>query len=138
MSAAQPIVERGSVPTKSVWFGAAAAAVAFSLNGLVNWLISWRTCYIGHGEFIGLRLGGVRWLLAAITLGFLCVAIAGGIIAFRNWRAIASQEDQRFAEAHSTAGFLSLLGIVLSVTLGMGIIWLGIPLVFLNSCMRAN
>jgi len=56
MSAAQPIVERGSMPTKSVWFGAAAAAVAFSLNGLVNWVISWRTCYIGHGAFIGLRL----------------------------------------------------------------------------------
>lgn len=138
MSAAQPIVERDSVPTKSVWFGAFAAAVAFSLNGLVNWVISWRTCYIGHGEFVGLHLAAVRWLLAVITLGFLSVAIAGGITAFRNWKTIASQDDQHHGEAHSTAGFLSLLGIILSVTLSMGIIWLGIPLIFLDMCMRAN
>jgi hypothetical protein len=137
MSATQPIIER-DLPTRSVWFGAAAAAAAFSVDGLVNWVISWRTCYIGHGEFMGLHLGAVRWLLAAITLGFLCVAIAGGVTAFRNWKAIASEQDQHYRDAHGTVAFLSLLGVFLSVTLGMGIIWLGIPLIFLDICMRAN
>ena len=34
--------------------------------------------------------------------------------------------------------FMALLGVIVSVTLGMGIIWLALPPLFLDLCWRAR
>jgi hypothetical protein len=41
-------------------------------------------------------------------------------------------------EAVERPQFIALLGVIVTVTLGMGILWLAIPPLFLDICWRAR
>ena len=126
------------VPPRRLWFGTVGAAVAWALHGVVCEIISANACQNGAGSLGSLSPLGVRWLLAGITIGFLAIAVASGIISFRNWRHVGSTGDLLHAEGPQREQFMSLIGIFVSVAFVVGIIWAGLPLIFLDICMKAR
>lgn len=126
------------IPPRSLWFGTAGAAVAWALHGVVCEVISAEACRNNIGSLGLLSPLGVRWLLAAITLAFLAISVAGGIVSFRNWRHVTETRDLMHAEAPQREQFMSLGGIFLSAAFVVGIIWAGLPLIFLDICMKAR
>ncbi len=126
------------ISPRSLWFGTTAGAVAWALHGAACALISSEACVSGTGNWGALSADGVRWLLAAITLGFLAIAIVGGLISFRNWLHLAESHDLVHAEGRGRVQFMALVGIFLSATFVIGIVWAGLPLIFLDVCTKAR
>lgn len=122
----------------SLWFGFAAAWLAFAMDGFLGYIISWRTCFIGHGHLGALSMGGVRWLLAGITIVLFIISLSGGIHSYRNWRHISESKTFVEAEAAGTAEFISMIGVLSSTFMSVGIIWISIPLMLIGVCMRAH
>jgi hypothetical protein len=126
------------VSPRSLWFGATAAAIAWALHGAICAVISSQACLNGVGNLRSLSPAGVRWLLAGITLGFLAIAVIGGITSFRNWIQLAGQHDLVHAEGGGREQFMALGGIFVSAAFVIGIIWAGLPLIFLDICTKAR
>jgi hypothetical protein len=75
--------------------------------------------------------------MAVAVILFLVVLLAG-TLSYRNWRAISQQREILNATATDRREFMALLGVFVSVTLGMGVLWLSIPPLVLELCMRAK
>jgi len=114
------------------------AGSAFSINGFLGFVITWRTCHIGHGQLGALSAPGVRYLLAGITAALFAVAVAGGLHSYRNWRRVSNLPTLYESESPGTAEFVSMLGVLCSTIFSIAIIWFCIPLVFLPVCARAH
>ena len=121
-----------------LWFGLVASWVAFAVDGFLGYVISWRTCFIGHGHLGALSQGEVRWLLAGITILLFIVAASGGLHSYRNWRDMSGSESFVEAEATGTAEFISMIGVLSSTFMSVGIIWISLPLIMIDVCMRAK
>src|SRR5581483_6233143 len=117
---------------RGLWFGSTAAAVAWAFHGAACVIISSQACVNGIGSLGPLSPLGVRWLLAGITIGLLAVAVIGGITSFRNWIHLAEHHDLVHAEGSGREQFMALVGIFVSLTFVIGIIWAGLPLIFLD------
>ena len=67
------------------------------------------------------------------------VVFAAGITSYRNWRMIL-RSNAKFSNATATdrREFMALLGVFVSITLGMGVLWLSIPPLVIELCMRAR
>jgi hypothetical protein len=135
-------VDHTSPPSETrgagLWFGFAAPWLAFAVDGFIGYIITWRTCFIGHGHLGALSLGGVRWLLAGITVVLFIIAASGGIHSYRNWRRISQSKSFVQAEAAGTAEFISMIGVLSSTFMSVGIIWISLPLIMIGVCMRAH
>jgi hypothetical protein len=126
------------ISQRSLWFGSTAAAVAWALHGAACVIVSSQACLNGVGNLRSLSPLGVRWLLAGITIGFLAIAAIGGITSFRNWIHLAEHHDLVHAEGSGREQFMALVGIFVSLAFVIGIIWAGLPLIFLDICMKAR
>jgi len=73
-----------------------------------------------------------------VTLVLLITAISAGGVSFRNWRELSRGENLVNAEARGREEYMALIGVFVSFTLGIGIIWLGIPLAMIDLCVRAR
>lgn len=123
---------------KGTWFGFAAAAAAWVVYGAAWELIAAKACQNGQGNWGALSPLGVRWLLAGINIACLAVAVAAGITAFHNWRALNEKQDVIHAEGRGRAQFLALTGIFVSVVFSLGIVWAGLPLIMVDICIKAR
>jgi hypothetical protein len=126
------------VEGKNLWLGLILAGTAFAVNGFLGFVIVWRTCYIGHGHLGALSFSGVRYLLAGITAALFATAVYGGWHSYRNWQSVTIEKSFTHAEAAGTAEFVSMLGVLCSTFLGVGIVWFCVGLVFLPVCERAH
>ena len=126
------------VEGKSLWLGLIPSGTAFSVNGFLGFVLVWRTCYIGHGQLGALSASGVRYLLAAITAGLFGVAVYGGWHSYRNWRRVSNLPTMYESESPATAEYISMIGVLCSTFLSIGIIWFCIPLVFISVCVRGH
>lgn len=122
-------------PTK-LWFGLLAAALSWLGLGIADVLITWRAClhqeqYGGPSEHPGLTALNIA-LFAALLL----IAIVAGITSYTNWKRLSRHSQIITAEATASREFMAMVGVFISVTLGMGIVWLGIPLLILQLCLR--
>ena len=132
-----PVRYANQLPQRRLWFGTAAGAAAWALHGFTCFVISADLCQTG-GVVGSLGTTGLRILLAAITAVALAVAIAGGVISFRNWRAVENHAGITHAEAPNREAFMALVGVFLSTVFVVGIIWAGIPLIVVNVCTSAR
>lgn len=123
---------------RKLWFGFAATLAAFSIDGYLAFVISWRTCFIGHGQFGALSVGGVRWLLVGITVGLFVLSLVGGLTSYGHWKQLSNEREMRHDEADGTAEFVSMVTVLCSVALTVGIIWISLPLIFVDICARAH
>jgi hypothetical protein len=126
------------ITPRRLWFGLAASAVAWATLGFIDILITWRACV--HNEQYGNPRTdvGVTVLYLVVATVLFIVVVAAGIVSYRNWRAISLQNGILNATAPDRREFMALLGVFVSVTLGMGVLWLAIPPLVIQLCLRAK
>lgn len=133
-----PLRHNNRLSQRRLWFGTAAAAGAFAIDGFVCFLISTQACRFGDGRLGPLSPPAVRVLLGVITLICLAVAASGGLVSIRNYRAVSEPHSIFHAEALNREAFMSLVGILLSAAFVIGIIWAGIPVILIQVCVNAR
>lgn len=133
-------VKAGSdfVPSRRLWFGFATAAAAWVLLGCLDICINWRACTHQLDYGIPSPHPQARILISALALVLLIVAITAGVTSYRNWRALSAHSDILDTNAVERREFMAVLGVIVSVTMGAGILWLSIPPFFLDICWRSR
>lgn len=121
------------IPPGRLWFGAVAAAVAWSLQGFTCFILSTQACKTGTGYLGSLGPTAVRILIGCVSAAFLAVAVAAGIVSYRNWQAFAHRRLLE-AEAEDREEYMALAGVFVAVTAVVGLIWASIPPIFFTSC----
>jgi hypothetical protein len=128
----------GHVRPRKLWFGFVGSAISWILLGCLDLIITLLACT--HQEAFG--VGRPRPVIAALffclSLGLLAVTLSAGIVSYRNWRHLSRAPKLLGTYAVDRREFMALLGVIVSVTLGMGIVWLALPPLFLDLCWRAR
>jgi hypothetical protein len=138
MSARTNHIESHHVSRGRLWFGFAAAALAWATHGFLSVVISASACQNGAYKWTWISESGVRVLLAVITIALLAVAVAAWVVSFRNWRGLSTRRDLIHAEGKRREEFMALGGVFVSTAFVIGIIWGGIPLILINVCRSAR
>ena len=127
-----------SITAGRLWFGLAASACAWVLLCLLDILITWRVCV--HRETLGSASAhpGARALYLVVSLALILIVVVAGVLSYRNWRALSEQRNLLEAQATDRREFMALLGVFVSLTLGMGVLWLSIPPLIIQLCLRAK
>lgn len=129
---------RLSVPARRLWFGFATAAAAWVALGCVDIVIAWRACTHQYDYGIPDPHPAARVALTVLACALLIVGIAAGVASYRNWQSLATAPAVLDTLAVDRREFMAVMGIIVSVTLGMGMLWLAIPPFFLDLCWRAR
>jgi hypothetical protein len=79
-----------------------------------------------------------RVVYIALSLLSLLIAIAAGVMSWRTWQLLSGGGTIFRAEGYERREFMALMGFFMSITLGMGIVWLTIPPLVLELCGRAR
>ncbi|HEY4010394.1 MAG TPA: hypothetical protein VGM11_09610 [Acidobacteriaceae bacterium] len=126
------------VEPRRLWFGFASSAICWIALGILDMLITWRACI--YQEEYGLpshpTSATVLYLTASVLL--LAITIAAGITSYRNWQSIAQQRTLLESPAVDRTEFMAVIGVIISITLGVGIVLLALPPLFLSLCWRAR
>jgi hypothetical protein len=77
-------------------------------------------------------------LYVAVAICLLAVVLIAGTLSYRNWRALSGQSKILDTLATDRREFMALLGVFVSLTLGMGVLWLSIPPLIIQLCLRAK
>ena len=128
-----------NISPRRLWFGCIATAVAWTGLGWLDIVITWRACQ--HQENFGLAGGAhpyIRLLYGLSAIALLIVAIWSGVVSYRNWHLLSAQPDFLESLGVERQEFMAVLGVIITVTLGMGIVWLALPPIFLDICWRAR
>lgn len=130
--------ERRPVEPRRLWFGLTAPAFAWVTLGIADTLIEWRMC-MRYGK--PLAAGG-NDLGRALCIGFAVVLLSTGIIAgvasYRNWRRLTRESKLLDALGTERREFMALMGLFVSLTLGMGMFWLLLTPFIITLCERAK
>lgn len=123
---------------RHLWFGLAASGFAWFGLGVAEMFLTWRACL--HNEEFGNASSHPASMIAAwvVTAFLIGVAAAAGFISYRNWRELSAQKHLIEAEGRDRKEFMALLGVFVSFTLGMGMVWMGIPLIIIRLCARTR
>ncbi len=132
--------QNASNPVKpgKLWFGFAGSAASWIFLSVGYVLITWWAC-IENGQLGGgATRPGIALLYALAAVLLIGMACAAGLISYRNWRRLSGAPTLGQAEGRGRPEFMALAGVFVSFTLGVGLIWLTIPLLILNLCVRAR
>ena len=133
----EPTPER--LPQWRLWFGTVAGAAAFSVQGFVCFQIAIQSCKDSHiGTWGALSPAGVRWVLGGISIVLFLIAAWGGLTSFGNWQTVSEQRSITQAEGYGRESFMALAGVFVSIAFLVGIIWLGLPMVLLDTCVTTR
>lgn len=126
------------IPSAKLWFGFTGSAASWIILSVGYVLITWWAC-VENGQLGGGTPRPGIALLYSLAAGLLIgMAFAAGSVSYRNWRRLSTARTVVEAEGPGRAEFMALLGVFVSFTLGVGLIWLTIPLLILNLCVRAR
>lgn len=127
-----------NVSSRRLWFGLVGAACCWIALGITDILLTWRECL--HQEQYGgaSHHPGLLTLNIVLFIVLLAIAVVAGIMSYRSWRVLAGHIELSRAEATGRQEYMALLGVWIAVTIGVGIIWLGIPLMILSLCVRVR
>jgi hypothetical protein len=98
--------------------------------------ITWRACL--HQESSGGPSNHPAAQILYFLSGFLllAVAVSAGAWSYRKWNALSGAISLLRAEGRDREEFMALAGLFLSFTLGVGIVWLCVPLFLIQMCLR--
>lgn len=125
------------VASGRLWFGLAASMAAWFALGFINVLLTWRACL--HQEQFGGVIGhpGARIAAWTVTLILFAIILGAGSISYGNWKQLSVSTLEN-AEGTGRDEFVALLGLFGSLTLGVGAIWLSLPLLMIDFCVRTR
>ena len=109
---------------------------AWFVTGIAEMFITWRACL--HNEQFGNASSHPAATLSAFVVSWLLIglAAAAGFLSWSHWRRLSSQRDLLHAEGRAHQEFIALAGIFFSFTLGIGMVWMALPLFILRMCAR--
>ena len=126
------------VTPRRLWFGVVGSALSWLTLGFLDLLVVWLACAHDQDFSGNASYPLSRMLSFAVAIILLLNAVAAGTTSYRNWRAISSEQHLLDANATDRREFMALLGVIISLTLGMGIIWLSLPPLLIQLCQRAK
>lgn len=126
------------VAPRRLWFGTATAAVAWLLLGCADLVITWRACMVQEDYGIPTPRPDVRILYFVLALLLLALTIYAGFTSYRTWRYLSAQREMLNSQGVERREFMAIGGVIIAVTMGMGILWLALPPLFLDLCWRAR
>ncbi len=127
-----------AISNRRLWFEFAAAATAWLSLGSLDMVIGWRAC-IHQEQFGGPSYHpGARALYFVLWIVLFGLASLAGFMSYRTWRSLSKESEVLRAEGRERAEFMSLSGLFISITLGMGFLWMCLPLFMLQMCARAR
>lgn len=140
MSTSEPdltLREGKEIRPRRLWFGFIAGAVAWVVLGCADIVFAWRFC-MTQSEY-GIPAGhyGAWGAFFGVAVFLLALSIVAGLISYRNLRQITEQKVLD-AQGVPRREFMALGGLIVTVTMGMGILWLALPPLFLDLCWRAR
>lgn len=118
--------------------GVATTFFAWYLLGVAEMFITWRACL--HKEAFGNASSNPAALAAsfAVTGFLLALAATAGFISYRNWRRLSPEPSFRAAEGRTRKEYMAMLGVLVSFMLGVGMVWMLLPLFILRYCARVR
>ncbi|MBV9760026.1 MAG: hypothetical protein JO340_05635 [Acidobacteriaceae bacterium] len=126
------------VPSRQLWFGFTGSAASWIVLSAGYVLITWWACVENTQLGGGTPRPGAVLLYSSAAVLLIGLAVAAGLISYRNWRRLSDAPTLGEAESPGRREFMALLGVFVSFTLGIGLIWLTIPLLILKLCVRAR
>jgi hypothetical protein len=127
-----------TIQNRRLWFQVAASGVAWFGLSLADIVITWRACV--HEEQFGGPSShpGARVLYFVMWFVLFGLALLAGTMSYRSWRALSGASDLLYAEGRERKEFMSQAGFFISLTLGIGILWLAVPLFLIAMCARTR
>jgi hypothetical protein len=130
--------EGKAVEPRRLWFGTITAAVAWALVGMIDIVITWRSCMVQADYGIPAAHPGSRILYGSVAALFLLVSVYAGYQSYRTLQYLSSGSKLAETKAVQRKEFMAFAGLVVTVTMGMGLFWLVLPPFFLDFCWRAR
>lgn len=126
------------VSPRRLWFGVLASGCAWFALGIAEMFITWRACL--HNEAFGNASSHPPATAAALIVTFILIGLVAvaGFVSYATWRRLAAQRSLMETEAHDYREFVALVGVIFSFTLGVGMVWMGLPLFILRLCARVR
>lgn len=100
--------------------------------------ITWRACM--HTEQFGNATSHPTATLVAFVVSWFLIglAAAAGFVSWTNWRRLSSERHLFESEGHGHREWLAMVGVFISFTLGVGMVWMALPLFILRYCARVR
>ena len=126
------------ISNRRVWFEFAASAASWLFLGCLESVIAWRAC-VHQEQFGGPSPHPVR--------AFFISCCGSRYSASRHWPAscptalggrLCGTSNLLRAEGRERKEFMSLSGLFISITLGIGFLWMCLPLFMLQMCARTR
>ena len=123
---------------RRLWFQVAASGVAWFSLGLIDAVITWRACV--HEEQFGGPSAhpGARALYFVAWVVLFGLGALAGWMSYRSWRMLSGPGDLLYAEGTERREFMAQAGFFISLTLGIGFVWLCLPLFLIEMCARTR
>ena len=124
--------------SRRLWLGVVAAGTAWFALGIAEMFITWRACM--HNEEFGNAIGNGPATVASFVVSFFLLGLvaAAGFASYLAWRKASAQRSLVEAEGRTVQEFLPLVGVFFCLTLGVGMVWMTIPLFMLRLCARVR
>jgi hypothetical protein len=138
MATLPPELHPQPVPQPRLWFGLATSVLAWLALGFIDLMIVWQVCGYASEYGVDRVHEYARIASFAISVVLFVIAVYAGLVSYRNFRAISRSRDVINANAADRREFMAMLGVIISVTLGAGIVWLALPPLIVQMCLRAK
>jgi hypothetical protein len=124
-------------PTR-LWFGLTGSAAAWLALGFIDLLIVWLECAYEEQYMQVEAHPDARMVCFILALVSLAVAAIAGVTSFYNWRSLSRERRMLDAKVDGRREFMAFVGVVVSITLGAGIVWLSLPPLIIEFCARTK
>lgn len=138
IASADPGPRLAELEPKKLWFGFAGSVFAWIFLGCADIVITWRACMHQADYGVPPTHPGVRWLIFLVALLLLGITVGAGVVSYRNWRWLSQRRDMLESAAVPRGEFMAVVGVVVSMTLGLGMFWLALTPLFIELCWRAK
>jgi hypothetical protein len=118
-----------TVDGRSLWYGLLAPPAAWAVQEWLGWAFGERTCG-------SLAPPMVRWIVTAISLTALVVAVVGISRGWSMWRRMTDASDPLASDHRDRVAFMAFGGFLVSTVFAIGIFWSGLSAAFLSDCGR--
>lgn len=126
------------IAPRRLWFGCAGSAFAWVALGCFDITVTWRACIMQEEWGVPKEHATATALYMLAALVLLGTTVSAGWTSYRNWRQLATKRDLIETKAMDRREFMAVAGVIVATTMGMGIIWLALPPLFLDLCWRAR